>query len=178
MGVMVVTALLWTLILQGGTPPPQQPPPPPPPNNPGGSLFLPPLPAPKPHPDPPKPPPPLPQSRACDCLTWDKYNSHPRLSHFRILVSETKGAFTDEDERARVPAVQEKLITEVSCEQLHLFANGRYYAVVQAVAINGTREGKHQTDLDSKYSNEVCLEVRDRQVYSCSTVNGSSCQGS
>lgn len=92
----------------------------------------------------------------CRCLTW-KYPKHPELSHFRVLLSPVSGEFTKAKTQAQQAAVPD-LVLSLSCDTLHLFTNGRYYLVAQAVGFSEEL---------SDYSNEVCIEVKDRVVYGC-----------
>jgi hypothetical protein len=103
----------------------------------------------------------------CGCLKWD-YAPDPNLAFFRILVSETSGQYAGTDVKAQSPG-QPTPDREVSCRQLYLFRSRRYYAVVQAVGMDGE---------PSDHSNEICLEVKDGVLFSCADIGEERCDES
>lgn len=162
---MLILLLLWTLTLG---PVPNQPTPTPPKEPPPNGVTLPPLAPlpplpqlPAPTPQPPVPPP----GAECWCLKWD-FTADPELSHFAFLVSPDGGKETMIE---GVPAV-ESLVTEASCEQLHLFMNGRYAVKVLAVYRDGSKGDP---------SESVCITVQNRHLYACdAAAKGETCTSS
>jgi hypothetical protein len=153
---MVLALLLWTLLF-GPLPPPEAPPPHPPDETPpAGGVWLPPFDPTVPPPEVPDPDPP--PGGGCVRFDWE-HPGHEHLSHFQLFVSRSSGVFTPADLVGGVEAVS-ALTTEYPCHRVHLYEPGRYYAVVEAVPNQPSPE-------EHFYSNEICLEVWDGQIYAC-----------
>jgi hypothetical protein len=107
-------------------------------------------------------PPPTTQER-CGCLKWD-YEPSPELAGFELLATREPGPPVDVV--TRVPAVP-ALVTEVPCEALGLYLDGRYVVAVRAFG----REGEV-----SDLSETIVLEVKQRVIYVTRPVEGTCTQ--